>query len=227
VAEEASGRRLPSVYEEEHMVFGTRFAERSGNSASHPLRLAGVVLIGSVLAAGSLGGTIAQDATPDASPQASPAASPVVSLISLGFPATSLLSEVEIEGDSTTLAVSWDGEALEVIPDETELRPTVILQTTNASEQPIEFAVLQTPEGFDPTTVSLADFDGTFPEGVTPIGAYSLEAAGVDGAVFEDLAAGSYLVITSNGQSFPFVLSEPAALDVPDIFATPGATPAT
>ncbi len=208
------------------MFLGIRFAEHSGYSERRSFRFVGAMLIGTALLGGSFGGITAQDATPDASPQASP-----VALVTSGFPAAPLLSEVEIEGDSTTLAVAWDGEALEVLPDETELRPTVILQTTNAGEQPLEFAVLQTPEGFDAATFSLADYDGTLPEGVTAIGAYSVEAAGVEGAVFEGLTAGSYMVAASNGQSFAFVLTEPVALDVPDVFAspaaTPGATPAT
>lgn len=209
------------------MIFGTRFAERSGNSASHPLRLAGVVLIGTVLAAGSFGGTIAQDATPDASPEASPAASPVAGQVTSEFAAASLLSETEIEGDSTTIGVTFGGENAGLAVDETEVRPTVILQTTNATDAAVEIALLQVPEGFDPATFSLADFDGELPEDVTPVGAYSLDAAGVEGAVFEGLEAGSYVVAATNGESFVIVLTEPAAVEVPDIFATPGATPGT
>lgn len=209
------------------MVFGTRFAERSGNSASRPLRLAGVVLIGTVLAAGSFGGAIAQDATPDASPQASPAASPVAGQVTGEFPAAQLLSEGEIEGDSTTIGVTFGGEDAGVAVEETEVRPTVILQTTNATDAGVEIALLQVPEGFDPATFSLADFDGELPEDVTPVGAYALDAEEVDGAVFEGLDAGSYVVAATNGESFAIVLTEPAPLEVPDIFATPGATPGT
>lgn len=193
-------------------TYGGRIGQRVGAS-----------VLALTLVAGIAGAAIAQDATPEASPAASPAAREITS----DLPAAPLLSEAEIEGDSTTLAVAWDGEALEVLPAETEMRPTVILQTTNGGDTPLEFALMQTPEGFDPATFSLADFDGTLPDGVTAIGAYALDAGGVEGAVFEGLTAGSYLVAASNGQSFGFVLTEPSALDVPDIFASPAATPAT
>lgn len=188
------------------MFPGTRTGQRIGAS-----------VLALTLAAGIAGSAVAQDASPEASLAASPAAS--------GILEAPLLSESEIEGDSTTLAVAWDGEVLEVLPAETELRPTVILQTTNGGDAPLEFALLQTPDGFDPATFSLADYDGTPPEGVTPVGSYVLDAGGVDGAVFEGLTAGSYIVAASNGQSFGFVLIEPAALDVPDIFASPEASP--
>lgn len=197
------------------MFPGTRNQQRTGQRI-------GTSVLALAFAAGIAGSALAQDASPEASPAASPAASVVTS----GFPAAPLLSESEIEGDSTTLAVAWDGETLEVLPAETELRPTVILQTTNGGDTPLEFALLQTPEGFDPATFSLADFGGTLPDGVTAVGAYSLDAEGVEGAVFEGLTAGSYMVAASNGQSFGLVLTEPAPLDVPDIFASPDASPA-
>lgn len=181
----------------------------------------GTSVLALTFAAGIAGSAMAQDASPEASPAASP-----VAQITSDFPAAPLLSESEIEGDSTTLAVAWDGETLEVLPAETELRPTVILQTTNDGDTPLELALFQTPEGFDPATFSLADFDGTLPEGVTAVGAYVLAAGGVEGAVFEGLTAGAYMVAASNGQSFGLVLTEPAALDVPDIFASPDASPA-
>lgn len=196
------------------MFFGTRNRQRIGQRI-------GATVLAVTLAAGIAGSAVAQDASPEASPAASPAAS----LVPSGIPEVSLLSEAEIEGDSTTLAVAWDGEALTVLPAETELRPTVILQTTNGGDGPLEFALLQTPEGFDPATFSLADYDGTPPEGVTPIGGYMLDGGEVDGGVFQDLTAGSYLVAASNGQSFGFVLTEPVDLGVPDIFASPEATP--
>ncbi len=195
------------------MVFGT-YGGRIGQRI-------GATVLAVALVAGIAGSVVAQDA----SPEASPAASPVASALTGDFPVAPLLSEGEIEGDSTTLAVAWDGEALSVLPAETEVRPTVILQTTNDGEEPLEFALLQTPEGFDPATFSLADYDGTLPDGVTAVGAYALGGGGVDGAVFEGLTAGSYLVAASNGQSVGLVLTEPAALDVPDIFASPEASP--
>lgn len=208
------------------MFLSIRFAERSGNSERRSFRFVGAVLIGAVLTGGSIGGTIAQDATPGASPQASPAASPVAGLVTSGIPEVPFFSDVQIEGDTTTIGVTFGGENAGVAVEETEIRPTVILQTTNATGAPIEIALLQVPEGFDPATFSLADFDGTLPEGVTAVGAYALEPDGVEGAVFEGLTPGSYVVAATSGESFAFVLTEPAPLEVPDIFATPGATPA-
>jgi hypothetical protein len=214
------------------MFFGTyggRNRQRIGqrpDTSSRWQRL-GLSVLAVTLAAGIAGSAVAQDA----SPEASPAASPVAGAVTGDFPAATLLSETEIEGDSTTIGVTFGGENAGVAVEETEIRPTVILQTTNATGAGIEIALLQVPEGFDPATFSLADFDGTLPEGVTAIGAYALAADGVEGAAFEGLTPGSYVVAATSGESFAFVLTEPAPIEVPDIFAspeaTPGATPAT
>ena len=132
---------------------------------------------------------------------------------------------VDIEGDSTTLAVTLTGETAGVSPAETETRPTVILQSVNDSDAPLNVAVLMVPEGFDPATFSLADYDGTLPTGATPVGTYDVDAGATVGAVFPNLPAGSYLIAVSDGASYSLVLSEPAAVDVPDIFASPEGTP--
>ena len=132
---------------------------------------------------------------------------------------------VDFEGDSTTIGVTLSGEDAGVSPEETETRPSVILQSNNGSEAPLSVAVLMVPEGFDPATFSLADYDGTLPEGVTPVGTYDVEPGGNVGAVFQNLSPGTYLVAVSDGTSYPLVLTEPAAVDVPDIFASPEGTP--
>jgi len=135
------------------------------------------------------------------------------------------LVPVDIEGDSTALAVTLSGKSAGVSPAKTETRPTVILQSANASDADLQVAVLMVPEGFDPATFALADYDGTLPEGVTAAGAYDVAAGTTVGAVFPNLPAGSYLIAVSDGASYSLVLTEPAALDVPDIFASPEATP--
>lgn len=184
-------------------------------------RRVGTSVLALAFAAGIAGSAMAQDASPEASPAASPVAE-----VTADFPAAPLLSESEIEGDSTTIGVTFGGENAGVAVEETELRPTVILQTTNATEAGIEVALFEVPEEFDPATFSLADSDGTLPEDVSAVGAYVLGAGGAEGAVFEDLTAGSYLVAATSGESFTIVLTEPAPVDVPDIFATPEGTPA-
>lgn len=193
-------------------------------------RRVGASLLAVTLAAGIAAQSVAQDA----SPEASPAASPVAGAVTGSLPAAGLLSDAEIEGDSTTIGVVFGGENAGVAVPETETRPTVILQTTNATGGPVEIALLQvpadlfeTPEDYDPATFSLADFDGTLPDGFTGIGAYALDADEVEGGVFEGLTPGSYVVAATSGESFAFVLTEPAALEVPDIFASPESTPAT
>lgn len=132
---------------------------------------------------------------------------------------------VDFEGDSTTLAVTLAGEEAGVSPGETESRPSVILQSTNDSEAPVSVAVLMVPEGFDPATFSLADYDGTLPTGATPVGTYDVAPGETVGAVFQNVTAGSYLVAVSDGGSYPLILTEPAPIDVPDIFASPQASP--
>ncbi|MBA2248370.1 MAG: hypothetical protein H0W23_09580 [Chloroflexia bacterium] len=132
---------------------------------------------------------------------------------------------VDIQGDSTTLAVTLGGEEAGVVPGETETRASVILQSTNDSEAPLSVAVLMVPEGFDPASFSLADYDGTLPTGATPVGTYDVEAGETVGAVFQNVTAGSYLIAVSDGGSFPLILTEPASTDVPSIFASPGASP--
>ena len=63
--------------------------------------------------------------------------------------------------------------------------------------------------------------EADLPEGVTAIGAYMVPAGLQTGAVFTDLAPGSYLLATDTGLSVPFTVTEPADLDVPDLFASP------
>ena len=132
---------------------------------------------------------------------------------------------VDVEGDSTTLAVKLTGDTAGISPAETETRPTVILQSVNDSEAPLNVAVLMVPEGFDPATFSLAEFDGTLPEGATPAGTYDVAPGETVGAVFQNLTAGSYVIAVSDGASYSLTLTEPAPLDVPDIFASPEGTP--
>jgi len=201
------------------MFPGTRGRQRFGQRI-------GTSVLALTFAAGIAGSVVAQDASPEASPAASPMASPAARVVTSEFPAATLLSESEIEGDSTTIGVTFGGENAGLAVEETELRPTVVLQTTNATDTGIEVALFQVPEGFDPATFSLADYDGTLPDDVTAVGAYALNVEGVEGAVFEDLSAGSYLVAATSGESFVVVLTEPAELEVPDIFATPEGTPA-
>lgn len=132
---------------------------------------------------------------------------------------------VDIQGDSTTLAVTLVGDEAGVSPPETETRASVILQSTNDSEEALSVAVLMVPEGFDPATFSLAEYDGTLPTGATPVGTYDVEPGETVGAVFQNVSAGTYLVAVSDGGSYPVILAEPAPVDVPDIFASPEASP--
>lgn len=132
---------------------------------------------------------------------------------------------VDFEGDSTTLAVTLAGEEAGISPEETETRPSVVLQSTNDSEAPVSVAVLMVPEGFEPATFSLADYDGTLPTGATPVGTYDVAQGETVGAVFQNMTAGSYLVAVSDGGSYSLILTEPAPVDVPDIFASPEASP--
>lgn len=194
------------------MFFGTRVGQRIGAS-----------VLAITLAAGIAGSAIAQDASPEASPMASP----VAGMVTSDLPAAPLLSETEIEGDSTTIGVTFGGDSAGIAVEGTETRPTVVLQTTNATGGSIEVALFQVPEAYDPATFSLADYDGTLPDGFTAVGAYALEDGEVDGAVFENVPLGSYVVAATSGESFAFVLTEPVPVEVPDIFASPEATPAT
>ncbi len=173
----------------------------------------GVALAGTLLVGG--GSAIhAQDASPEASPMASPVAT--VSWIEM----VASESEVTIDGDSASVGVVL-GEIAEINVASFEARPFIILQTANNTEGPILAALFIVPEGYDATTFVFPASEADLPEGVTAIGAYMVPAGLQTGAVFTDLAPGSYLLATDTGLSVPFTVTEPADLDVPDLFASP------
>jgi hypothetical protein len=203
------------------MSLGTRF--RSKPEATSSLKaVAGAMLIGAALIGGSLGAAVAQDASPEASPAASPVAvAPwIEELVSDEFPAP--------DGDSTTVTVAHDEAAdapLCVLPGSFETRPFVQFQTGNLNDTDTVVVILQAPAEYDATGFTLPEDAAELPEGVTPFAAYSAPAESDVLAVYPDLPAGTYVLATTDGHAVTFVVTEPAAVEVPDIFASPEATP--
>ena len=203
------------------MSLGTRFRKKP-EATSSLKAAAGAMLIGAALIGGSLGATVAQDASPEASPAASPVAvAPwIEELVSDEFP--------EPDGDSTTVTVALDDAAeppLSVLPGTFETRPFVQFQTSNLNDADAVVVLLQAPAEFDATGFALPEDAAELPEGVTPYAAYSAPGGTDVLAVYPDLPVGTYVLATTNGHAATFVVNEATAVEVPDIFASPEATP--
>jgi hypothetical protein len=203
------------------MSLGTRFRNRP-EATSSLKAVAGAMLIGAALIGGSLGAAMAQDASPEASPAASPVAvAPwIEELVNDEFPVP--------DGDSTTVTVVHDEAAaapLSVLPGSFETRPFVQFQTGNLNDTDSVIVILQAPAEFDATGFTLPEDAAELPEGVTPFAAYTAPAGADVIAVFPDLPVGTYVLAISDGHAVTFVVNEAAAVDVPDIFASPEATP--
>ncbi|HYJ12300.1 MAG TPA: hypothetical protein VEW66_01820, partial [Thermomicrobiales bacterium] len=102
-----------------------------------------------------------------------------------------------------------------------EFRPYIILQTANNTDTDMMAAVFMVPEGMDPETFVFPASEADLPEGVTAVGGYIVPAGMQTAAVFKDVMPGSYVLATDTGLNVPFMITEPAVLDVPDLFATP------
>ena len=205
------------------MVLGTRF--RSLPEATSLKSAVSGALVGVAL----LGGTFVTGAAQDASPAA---CAPTAAAVASPAAAPGWITDVAIDpaleasGDSTTVGVLI-GEVLEINVAEFEARPFVQLQAANNTEAAVTTVVFMTPEGFDASCFTLPADAAELPEGVTPVGSFSLEAGEQITAVFPDLAPGAYLIVTNTGLNLPFTVLEPSEVEVPDIFGTPEGTPAS
>jgi len=199
------------------MSLGTRFRISSETTTSLRTTV-GAALVGAALLGGSLGLAGAQDASPEASPMASPVA--VITWIEQ----VKMESETEFDGDRASVGVVL-GEAAEINVASIETRPYVILQTDNQTESVQNVAVFSVPAGFDAATFTFPASEADLPEGVTAIGGFQVPAGEQAAAVFEDPAEGSYLLATDGGLSVPFEIVPAAEIEVPDLFATPEASP--
>jgi len=201
------------------MSFGTRFRPSPG--ASSLRSMVGGALVGIALLGGTFGAATAQDASPVACPPAATPDAAVASPVAAGW-----ITDVAIdpnasaEGDSTTVGVTI-GDVLEIMAASFETRPIVQLQANNTTDADVTAVVLTAPAEFDVTCFTLPADVSELPEGVTPYGSFEVAAGTQVTAVFPDLAPGTYIFATSSGQALTFVVTEPAAVDVPDIFASP------
>lgn len=194
------------------MSLGTRF--RSCSGATSLKTSVGAALIGVALLGGTMGAALAQDASPEASPAASPVAA------ATWVTQVPVEAEVVFEGDRASVGVVLTDIA-EINVASLESRPYLILQTDNQGEVAQNVVVLMVPEGFDATTAAYPSTEADLPEGATAVGGYSVEPGSQTAAVFQDLAVGSYVIVTDGGLVVPFAITERAELDVPNIFETP------
>jgi hypothetical protein len=206
------------------MSLGTRF--RSASEATSFKTTLGTALVGVAMLGGTLGSVSAQEASPAACPPASPVAVASPAAAPGWITDVAIDPELEATGDSTTVGVKI-GEILEINVAEFETRPFVLLQATNNTEAPVTTVVFSTPEGFDATCFTLPADAAELPEGVTPLGSFSLDAGAALTAVFPDLAPGAYLIVTDSGLTLPFTVLEATTVEVPDLFGTPESTPAS
>ncbi len=109
--------------------------------------------------------------------------------------------------------------------------PAIMVHFANGEKTPQTFVILMTPDKFDLSTVTSFDLS-KLPAGTTYIGETTLDPGAEADTLFLGLLPGNYAFIAVNADgsvdaTSPLVLSEPADLDVPDIFASPEATPAS
>jgi hypothetical protein len=196
------------------MSLGTRF--RMKPEANSSLRTGvGAALVGLTLLGGSLGATVAQEASPEASPSA------MVASWIVEFPADSI-----VDNDSSTVGVKL-GDIVEIATGSFETRPYVILQLANNTEADMQAAVFKMPADYtipdpwDPASFTFPATEADLPEGVTAVGATTVAPGELKGAVLIAPEPGVYILATSTGLSVPFTVTEAVDLGVPDIFATP------
>lgn len=145
-----------------------------------------------------------------------------IAIISDGGVTSIASTAVDIPGDSATLTVAFGGDdPAAFIPETTEVRPSLIFQTTNAGSEEVSLLALQVPEDFDPASITGTDL----PDGVTAIGVYQVQPGEISGAVFQDLQAGTFALVSDGGEVATVTVTEPADLDVPNVVGTPEATP--
>jgi uncharacterized protein involved in tellurium resistance len=163
----------------------------------------------------------AEAATPEATPApATPAAAAVPAWIA----SYAIDPAVQVTGDSVAVGVKA-GEALEINAPSFETRPFVTLQTTNETDEDLTFVLFTAPEGTDATGFAIPEDEAALPEGVTPYASYEVKAGETTGAVLQDLPAGTYILADISGQALSFTVQPEAAIDVPDIFASPTTAP--
>ncbi len=200
------------------MSLGTRF--RMKPEATSSLRTgAGAALVGLALIGGSLGATVAQEA----SPAASPAAVAVAGWIA-EFPA-----DVAIDNDSTTVGVKL-GDIAEINAGTFETRPYVVLQFANTTasdmqvalfKMPADYTLPEAPEVYDPASFTFPQSEADLPEGVTVVGSTVIPGNSLAEAVIVAPEPGVYILATNTGLSVPFTVVEAVEIEVPDLFATP------
>ncbi|MGI8484333.1 MAG: hypothetical protein ACR2OU_08720 [Thermomicrobiales bacterium] len=133
--------------------------------------------------------------------------------------------------DMVTLSIKVTDGAVEAGRPSAEAGPAVSFHGVNSEKSAQTFLFLSVPEKFDPTTMTA--FDPTaLPEGVTLVGELPLAAESEGDALFVGLEPGSYAVFAVGGDGTlatgtVITLTKPATLDVPSIFDTPEATPAS
>jgi hypothetical protein len=128
------------------------------------------------------------------------------------------------EGDTATVGVKV-GDTLEINAPAFETRPSVILQTTNDTKKDVTLVLFSVPEGTEATGFTVPASESDLPAGVKAYASYEVKAGETFGAVLKDLPAGTYILATTDGQAVAFTVQPEAAIDVPDIFATPEGTP--
>lgn len=194
------------------MSNGDRSQSRSTTGERLRSTLAAAML-GSVLLGAGGAAVLAQEATP-------PMASPVA--VTTWIDSVQVEAEVTFDGDTSSVGVVL-GEIAEINVASFETRPYIILQTANGTDTAMIAAVFMVPEDFDPATFVFPATEGDLPEGATAIGSYVVPAGQQVAAVYTDLVPGSYILATNSGLSVPFIVVEPAVIEVPDIFASPEA----
>lgn len=133
--------------------------------------------------------------------------------------------------DMVTLAIKVADGAVSTSPPSAEAKDAVSFHGVNSEKSAQTFVLLGVPEKFDPTSMTAFD-PAALPEGITLVGELPLAAAAEGDALFVGLEPGTYAVFAVGedgtlATGTVITLTEPVTLDVPSIFDTPEATPAS
>ena len=133
--------------------------------------------------------------------------------------------------DMVTLSIKVADGAVEASPPSAEAKSAVSFHGVNSEKSAQTFVLLSVPEKFDPKSMTAFD-PAALPDGVTLVGELPVAAGAEGDALFVGLEPGTYAAYAAGADGTlatgaVFALTAPAKLDVPSIFATPVATPAT
>lgn len=142
--------------------------------------------------------------------------------------------------DTATVGVQAATDASEyaydVSPSEVAAMPAIMIHGTNAGKMDHEIVMFQVPDGYDAKNIANIDPSKMASEGVSFVGQIYLPVGEQGDMLLEGLAPGTYVIAcfipAPDGQSHAakgmvatITITPPATVEVPNVVASPGASP--